>query len=430
MPTPTPDFCWEGRLALILTLLTSLCFFATLRFKALRGSNYPAFSPRGIAGGCVGAIVMMCTVYMAAFVWNYSVWYKVRGMHERAWKNGDDGMVETVWGMMPQEGNRKAVCMRLKLYGEEELKLIEGVIGVVCAENDLGYRVVAGQWIANNRMLLIIGVVRFSFVLIFYEFRATLQMRTRLWLYLTTGSLGISYVLLWVVTAVDLTGIMELERYSPTAGAGVTLFTPLATWSNFRPQIGNDISTLLVTEVTITTFNVATDILLLITVTIIFKQLSHSSPGRNKQFRAASLMMILFFTSLTIAIIRFGVLLSRMKTLYTRLAFDTLTDVEAFIAGIAACMPAVRVLVRKKEVELVELVDMWRRGRKWKEVVVGEDQSSVGSMGSNDVESCGEGRRKWWDRSGRGKRMESEKVVQLGEVERLGWEDMAQRGIR
>lgn len=162
-------------------------------------------------------------------------------------------------------------------------------------------------------------------------------------------------------------------RFSPNAGAGVTLFLPPNSWSSWIPRRGggwvvdSGFPSILRAELVITTLNVATDILrkkaltgtiiilsheanhrFLITVLVlvysIFQHLCLAS-GR-KQFRAASLLCSLFMISLCLALARLIVLCTTMQSLYARLTFDTLTDFEAFFCACAASIPAVRVLMR------------------------------------------------------------------------------------
>ena len=84
--------------------------------------------------------------------------------------------------------------------------------------------------------------------------------------------------------------------------------------------------------------------IVLVLVYNIFQHLCLAS-GR-RQFRAASLLCTLFIISLFVAIIRLIVLCTTMQVMYARLAFDTLTDFEAFFCACAASIPAVRVLMR------------------------------------------------------------------------------------
>jgi hypothetical protein len=159
--------------------------------------------------------------------------------------------------------------------------------------------------------------------------------------------------------------LSNIHRYSPSAGAGITLFYPPNSWSTYVPrgswEFTDGFPSILRAELVITTFNAVTDILrkvsestavqcsanvfsVLVLVYSIFQHLNLAS-GRT-QFRAASLLCTLFSISLMVALIRLVVLCTVMHGMYARLAFDTLTDFEAFIAGCAASIPAVRVLMR------------------------------------------------------------------------------------
>ena len=82
----------------------------------------------------------------------------------------------------------------------------------------------------------------------------------------------------------------------------------------------------------------------LVLVYAIFRHLNLSS-GRT-QFRAATLLCTLFIFAVVIALTRLIILVVSMHGIYARLAFDTLTDFEAFLSGCAASIPAIRVLVR------------------------------------------------------------------------------------
>lgn len=85
--------------------------------------------------------------------------------------------------------------------------------------------------------------------------------------------------------------------------------------------------------------------MLLVLVYIIFQHLNLSRSERT-QFRAASLLCTLFFIAVVLGLARLIVLCVSMHGIYARLAFDTLTDFEAFLGGCAASIPAVRVLMR------------------------------------------------------------------------------------
>jgi hypothetical protein len=58
------------------------------------------------------------------------------------------------------------------------------------------------------------------------------------------------------------------------------------------------------------------------------------------------MLIALSALSIVIAIVRLGIMLTGMEHITLRLAFDSLTEFEAFIAVCAACIPAMRVLAR------------------------------------------------------------------------------------
>jgi hypothetical protein len=87
-----------------------------------------------------------------------------------------------------------------------------------------------------------------------------------------------------------------------------------------------------------------TGLTVLVLVYCIFRHLNLA--GGKGHFRAASMLIILSALSIVIAIVRLGIMISRMEEINLRLAFDSLTEFEAFIAGCAACIPAMRILVR------------------------------------------------------------------------------------
>lgn len=93
-----------------LVLMVLLWLFTALRFKALRGISYPCFSPRGIAGGCIIGVTAIMTAYGAIVIWNYTVWYNIRGLHEESWKTRDDELLVELRNMLPNEEKRKLVC--------------------------------------------------------------------------------------------------------------------------------------------------------------------------------------------------------------------------------------------------------------------------------------------------------------------------------
>lgn len=82
----------------------------------------------------------------------------------------------------------------------------------------------------------------------------------------------------------------------------------------------------------------------MILIICIFRHLNLA--GGKNHFRAASMLIALSTLSIVIAIVRLGIMLTGMEHITLRLAFDSLTEYEAFIAVCAACIPAMRVLAR------------------------------------------------------------------------------------
>ncbi|KAI5778762.1 hypothetical protein EDC01DRAFT_634545 [Geopyxis carbonaria] len=309
-PTPTADFCWEGRLGCVVGLLTLLYIFTGLRLKALRGITYSAFSPRGISGICIVAVTVLCTIYTCVMIWNFSVWYNIRGLYEQASSEQNDELLDVLRSLVPKY--RKKVSFTLRML-----------------------------------LVTVLWLVKLSFAVIYYEFSAQLPRHTRIFLNASTIVLGMTYMGIWIATAADFRNAMERESYSPAAGAGLTLFTPLNTWAEYDhwSYTGDPaVSSLLTTELIITILNIVTDLLMLGLIFTIFRHLNLAR-GRT-QFRAARLLTALCATTIVVALARLGIILSKMTEINTRLAFDTLTDFEAFIAGCAGCIPAMRVLVR------------------------------------------------------------------------------------
>ena len=74
----------------------------------------------------------------------------------------------------------------------------------------------------------------------------------------------------------------------------------------------------------------------------------HLSLARGKtHLRAMRLLLVLSLMSIVVALARFSIMVSEgMQQMNFRLAFDTLTEFEAFLAACAACIPAMRVLAR------------------------------------------------------------------------------------
>lgn len=52
--------------------------------------------------------------------------------------------------------------------------------------------------------------------------------------------------------------------------------------------------------------------------------------------------------SISLAIVRFGILVGGMESIHQKIAFDTITEFEAYLAGIAASLPAIRVAIRSR----------------------------------------------------------------------------------
>lgn len=74
----------------------------------------------------------------------------------------------------------------------------------------------------------------------------------------------------------------------------------------------------------------------------------HLSLARGKtHLRAMLMLLVLSLMSIVVALARFSIMVSAgMEEINFRLAFDTLTEFEAFLAACAACIPAMRVLAR------------------------------------------------------------------------------------
>lgn len=82
----------------------------------------------------------------------------------------------------------------------------------------------------------------------------------------------------------------------------------------------------------------------MILIVCIFRHLNLA--GGKNHYRAASMLIALSTLSIVIAVARLIIMLTGMQRISFRLAFDSLTEYEAFIAVCAACIPAMRVLAR------------------------------------------------------------------------------------
>jgi len=313
VPKPIPDFCWEGRLAYTILLLLMLFFFSSLRVKAVKGITYAKLSPRGLSDIFILLVTILCTVYTCLVIWNYTTWFRLRGLQQLSAREQDDSLLALLKDMIPD--NRKNVSFIMRMI-----------------------------------LVTVLWLVKCSFVVIYYEFCQQLPRATRFFLYSMTFTLIASYVGVWAATASDLQKTLELASYAPAAGAGITTFIPVNTWSTYIPPprnlrgISPQVSSLLAAELVITSLNAVTDLLLLVLVYFVFRHLTLAT-GRS-QYRSAALLIGLAVLAIIIGLFRLGVLLANMASIEYRLAFDTLTDIEAFIAGCAACVPAMRVLVR------------------------------------------------------------------------------------
>lgn len=65
------------------------------------------------------------------------------------------------------------------------------------------------------RMMLVtvLWCVKASFIMVYYAFAAQLPPFPRFLLYGTTGALFVSYISIWVITAMDMQIYLELEGY-------------------------------------------------------------------------------------------------------------------------------------------------------------------------------------------------------------------------
>lgn len=135
----------------VIFLLWTLYFFTALRFKALRGTKYSVFSPRGIAGVFIITAVVFCTIYTVLFVWNYSVWFEIRRMGVLAKTSRDDEMIPIVQEMIP--GNRKAVSY----WYEDGIKAwsADGSSGCFRHAHAARHGLVAGQDVVSGHLLRI-----------------------------------------------------------------------------------------------------------------------------------------------------------------------------------------------------------------------------------------------------------------------------------
>ncbi|KAA8896146.1 hypothetical protein FN846DRAFT_966108 [Sphaerosporella brunnea] len=314
---PIPDYCWEGRLGTVIAMLCLLYMFMTLRLKAISGFTYSTFSPRGLSSACVMLATVLLTAYTCITIWNYTVWYRLRGL----WQS-------SVMAATDEEANELLVVLRALIPQHRK---------TVC-------------FIMRMLLVTVLWLVKGSFVLVYFEFRKELPRATRWLLFGITGLLVTSYFGIWIATGVEIETALNFEGYSPTAGAGVVLFTPPNTWSTWTVNNGvlkgkyNQGPTYLVVELIITSLNAGTDLMILGLIYSIFRHLRLAA-GKGS-FRAASLLIVLSVVSITIATIRLIIMLSGMRDINFRLAFDSLTEFEAFIAGCAACIPAMRVLAR------------------------------------------------------------------------------------
>ena len=111
-PPPTADFCWEGRLVCCIVMLCVLYTFMSLRVKAVRGF-YTPLSPRGVSGSFVFLATLLCTIYTSMVIWNYSIWYRIRGLYEHSLTVPDESMADRVLPLLRSlvPSNRKEVCM-------------------------------------------------------------------------------------------------------------------------------------------------------------------------------------------------------------------------------------------------------------------------------------------------------------------------------
>ncbi|KAF8537780.1 hypothetical protein BDD12DRAFT_845221 [Trichophaea hybrida] len=316
VPPPTSDWCWEGRLGSTITMLCILYIFMSLRVKAVH-RLYSNISARGISGAFVMAATVLCTVYTSMVIWNYTVWYRIRGLYEHSLNIPDENqaneLLPILRSLIPSNRREVAFAMRMML-------------------------------------VTVLWLVKGSFILVYYAFAPQLPRGTRYLLYGTTAALLASYIAVWSITGFDMKVAIELEGYSPVAGAGVALFTPPNTWSTWTVSEDvlrgrhDEVPSLLTVEIVITSLNAGTDLLLLILVYFIFRYLNLAR-GRN-HFRSMLLLLTLSSLSIVIAAFRLGIMLSGMKAINFRLAFDSLTEFEAFVAACAACIPAMRVLAR------------------------------------------------------------------------------------
>ncbi|KAL7275520.1 hypothetical protein RUND412_001545 [Rhizina undulata] len=306
MERPKFDFCWEGRLVLTIFLFTILIVFTVLKLWASWPRRYDRWSPRWMANVCTIIVALLATVYTVVVIWNYNFVLRARVIYNhdpeeaRPWLEEKENMISE-W--------KFSIALRITL--------------------------VAVLWL-----------VKISFVVIYFEFSAELKRRTRFLLTFTGFTIGSTFFAIFVMIIVDLVRndfhfTSESYKYPP-------LLIPITAYAGagqiWRNRGNPTLLTSELIELIISVFNTITDILLVVLTYAIFGHLHVS----KYNLRGAGLMLFLGSFTVSIACVRLGMLATGMNKLQVIIAFDTMTDMEAFIAGCAACLPGVRLLWREK----------------------------------------------------------------------------------
>ncbi|KAF8474631.1 hypothetical protein BDZ91DRAFT_823337 [Kalaharituber pfeilii] len=265
-------------------LISILWLVVGLRFWAIRKLKYPIISPRGLSDLCIGTLTLLGTFYCVAATY-----------------------------VLAQIINMKAAA------------------GNYVIPTALVQKTLIVTSVASLAYLITLWLVKIAFVVIYFEFSEILPKRTRWLLYGTAVLVGVSWVYVLVINILWCQPVTRRWSIGPDFCNSFTAISPV-------------LQTVIA--------NIVTDLLLMVTAFAIIRWIYVRTKMHKNEFRAVWFMMAIGSMTITIAVARLVVILVYSKW-YDEDAMSSglislLTEIEAVMAGCAACLPAMRTLFRKK----------------------------------------------------------------------------------
>ncbi|KAI5805686.1 hypothetical protein EDC01DRAFT_753365 [Geopyxis carbonaria] len=304
----------ENHARLIWVLMVVLYCVIGLRYWALRRVTYDKLSPRGISSMCILATVFMVTALASITTWNLIGPYK-------------DVVTSGVGAIDSLDDIPEGVDIQVGTYQKDvdiEPKF-ETVWKVNFASMAIFY---TALWL-----------VKASFIVIYFEFSKDLSNRTRRLLYVSSVAMVVTYAFVMLVHLMWCLPMDKNWDYD-------ILVNPGSCRAEIAPSVINSV------------INVLTDLLLMCAGFAIIRSLNL---GRS-DFRAASLIILIGCLTILVALVRLiclVVLMHQQNKILREASGDNnivelpvqesivgYPEIEAILAAMATCLPALRVLFR------------------------------------------------------------------------------------